>query len=152
MALREVTEGDLAIFFEHQRDPEASRMARFTPRDRDAFMAHWRENVLGEGEAEKKTILAEDGDVAGNIVSWSSGGKRLLGYWIGKAHWGRGVATAAVRAFVKDTETRRPLHAYVASQNVGSIRVLEKCGFRQVGNAHTGADGVEEVLMRLDAV
>ena len=26
--------------------------------------------------------------------------------------------------------TERPLHAHVAKHNAGSIRVLEKCGFR----------------------
>ena len=39
--LREVREDDLPIFFEHQRDTEANRMANFDARDRDAFMAHW---------------------------------------------------------------------------------------------------------------
>jgi hypothetical protein len=34
--LRGVTEDDLPIFFEHQRDPVAKRMAAFPPRERDA--------------------------------------------------------------------------------------------------------------------
>jgi len=41
VALREVTKEDLPIFFEHQLDAEATRMAAFPSRDRDAFMAHW---------------------------------------------------------------------------------------------------------------
>ena len=41
MALRDVHEDDLATLFEHQRDPEAARMAAFSPRERDAFMTHW---------------------------------------------------------------------------------------------------------------
>jgi RimJ/RimL family protein N-acetyltransferase len=31
--------------------------------------------------------------------------------------------------------TQRPLFAYVARHNVGSIRVLEKCGFELAGKA-----------------
>ena len=42
--LRHVTEGDLPVFFEQQRDPAANHMAAFTaadPVDRDAFTARW---------------------------------------------------------------------------------------------------------------
>ena len=44
----------------------------------------------------------------------------------------------------------RPLHAYVAKCNVGSIRVLEKCGFVKVGE-HPGDDEIEELLLELRA-
>jgi RimJ/RimL family protein N-acetyltransferase len=44
----------------------------------------------------------------------------------------------------------RPLPAYVAKGNVASIRVLEKCGFVEV-DAHTGDDGVEELVLELRA-
>ena len=40
--LREVRESDLADFFEHQREPEATEMALFPARDREAFDAHWK--------------------------------------------------------------------------------------------------------------
>ena len=39
--LRDVADGDLPIFFEHQLDPDANHMAAFTARDRDDFTAHW---------------------------------------------------------------------------------------------------------------
>ena len=43
---------------------------------------------------------------------------------------------------------QRPLHAWVAVHNVGSIRVLEKGGFRTVTQENQQhADGVAEVLM-----
>jgi RimJ/RimL family protein N-acetyltransferase len=48
-------------------------------------------------------------------------------------------------------EMKRPLHAYVARANVGSIRVLEKSGFQALGPPTTAADGVEEILFRLDS-
>lgn len=139
--LRDVTPDDLPIFFEHQRDPDANRMADFPAREWDAFMAHWRANVLGDASARKQTIVV-DGDVAGNILSWAHAGRRLVGYWLGRGYWGRGVATAALSAFLQ-YDTTRPLHAYVAAHNAGSIRVLEKCGFQRAG-------GGEEGLFRLD--
>ena len=110
-------------------------------------MAHWRTKVLGHASAGKKTIVV-DGRVAGNVVSWEQGGKRLVGYWVGKEYWGRGVATAALSGFIEH-ETTRPLYAYVATHNLGSIRVLEKCGFRRESTG-VAEDGVSELLMRLD--
>ena len=64
--LRDVTEEDLPIFFEHQRDPEAHRMAAFPPREREVFMLHWRTKVIGDPTARKRTIMVGD-CVAGNI-------------------------------------------------------------------------------------
>jgi RimJ/RimL family protein N-acetyltransferase len=148
MFLRDVDEADLPTFFEHQREPEANRMAAFPPREKDAFMTHWRTKVL-PNSGKKKTIVS-NGEIAGNVVSWESDGRRLVGYWIGKAYWGKGLATAALEAFVRDHETSRPLFAFVAVTNVGSIRVLEKCGFCRVGDVITGPE-VNEVLLRLDA-
>jgi RimJ/RimL family protein N-acetyltransferase len=102
-------------------------MAAFPSRDRPAFDAHWATNILGNPNAITRTILV-DGRVAGNIGSWSQDGVRLVGYWIGKEYWGMGVATSALAAFLDDV-TERPLYAHVVTHNIGSIRVLEKCGF-----------------------
>ena len=150
--LREVAASDLPVFFEHQRDPEASRMAAFAPRERDAFMAHWAK-VLGDEALITRTILL-DGEVAGNIGSWQSGGKRVVGYWIGREYWGRGVATRALSAFLEEIRAR-PLHAHVATHNAASIRVLRKCGFTPCPDETEAlgppGDGVEEVVYRLGA-
>ena len=124
--LREVEASDLASFYEHQRDPDANRMAAFSGRDRAAFDAHWGK-ILADASAPKRTVLV-DGQVAGYVTSWASGGDQLVGYWIDRAHWNKGVATRALTRFLEDLETR-PLRAHVAKHNLGSIRVLEKCGF-----------------------
>lgn len=145
--LRNVTDEDLSIFFEHQRDPVALRMAAFPSRERDAFLTHWRTNVL-RPENVTRTIVV-DGLVAGYVSSWEQDGKRLVAYWLGREHWGRGIATQALSEFLV-IEPIRPLHAWVAAHNVGSIRVLEKCGFRTVAHENPQqADGVAEVLLTL---
>jgi RimJ/RimL family protein N-acetyltransferase len=50
--------------------------------------------------------------------------------------------------------TDRPLHARVAKHNLGSLRVLAKCGFSIVGEDHwpsgIGPDDVGEYILRLD--
>ena len=54
--LRDVTEDDLLVFFEHQLDPDATHMAAFPARDREAFMAHW-SKILVDETVTKKTIM-----------------------------------------------------------------------------------------------
>jgi len=151
--LRRAGEADLEIFYEQQCDPEAAAMAVFPSRERDAFFAHWQGRVLPSSDGHAMTITY-DGLVAGNIVSWAADGQVLVGYWLGRSYWGRGVATAALGLFLAEHETRRPIHAHVAATNVGSIRVLEKCGFELIGRS-TGFDDafgmdVEELLMVLE--
>ena len=147
--LRDVVESDLDAFYEHEHEPEATEMALFPARDREAFDAHW-QRLLADDSLIKKTIV-HDGQVAGNIGCWEQDGRRLLGYWVGKEYWGRGLATRALAELVEDLP--RPLHAWVAGSNVGSIRVLEKCGFVAVGshteyNENLGRP-VEEILYEL---
>jgi RimJ/RimL family protein N-acetyltransferase len=149
--LRDVRPADLDAFFEHQSDPEAAAMAVFPPRDREAFDAHWR-RLLGDHSLVTRTIVA-DGAVAGNIGCWTQDVRRFVGYWVGRDFWGRGVATTALAELAVEIP-ERPLHAWVASTNMGSIRVLGKCGFVEVERhaEHSEQAGrmVEEILYRLD--
>jgi RimJ/RimL family protein N-acetyltransferase len=126
-----VVESDLDAFFEHQREPEANEMAVFPARDRQSFDAHWR-RILADDSTTNKTIVHE-GEVVGNIACWRQEGLRHVGYWIGREFWGKGLATRALRELTEEL-SERPLYAWVATTNVGSIRVLEKCGFVQIGS------------------
>lgn len=149
MRLRAVTEGDLPLFFDHQRDPEANRMAAFPPRDRETFMAHWA-GILQDATVVVRAIEL-DGRVAGNVVVFGYEGRREVGYWLGREFWGKGVATRALSAFL-DEVVERPLYAGVADTNIASIRVLERCGFTISDAAAPGTSGEPgELLMRLDA-
>lgn len=148
--LREVTEADLSIFFEHQREPEANQMAAFPSREREAFMLHWAK-ILGDETVVKRTIVFE-GQAAGNVVSWVQSEQLEVGYWIGKAYWGKGIASQALKLFLRE-EGRRPLYAHVAKHNPASRRVLEKCGFTVCGeDAWTDANGEqgEEYILKLE--
>lgn len=143
--LRDVEPADLPVFYRHQLDPDATHMAAFAARARADFDAHWATNVLGNPAAVTRTIVA-DGEVAGYVGSWIQDGARLVGYWIGREHWGRGVATRGLSDFL-ELVTDRPLHAHVARHNVGSIRVLEKCGF--VAEREGAGDDVAELVFVL---
>ena len=144
--LRDVREDDLPTLFEHQKDPEANRMAHFAARDRDAFMAHWAK-ILADEALVAKTVLHGD-TIAGNVVSWTHDGERDVGYWIGREHWGNGIATAALGELLAELR-ERPLFAHVVEHNVGSIRVLEKCGFSNVGSVALPDGEGTEFLYRL---
>lgn len=150
VTLREVKESDLPIFFEHQRDAVANRMAAFPARDRGTFMAHW-EKILGDKSVILKTILL-DGQVAGNVLSFELSGEREVGYWLGREFWGKGVATQALSQFLIQVNTR-PLYAHVAKHNTASLCVLEKCGFvvagEDTGGINEHGEQVEEFILKL---
>jgi len=147
--LRNVEPDDLPIFFEHQLDAESTRMAAFPSRDRSAFDAHWAANILGNPSSITRTILV-DGTVAGNVGSWTQDGTRLIGYWLGKEFWGRGIATRALAEFLQ-VVTERPLRAHVAMHNLGSVRVLEKCGFvrKNEESVELTEEGIPEIILIL---
>lgn len=146
VSLREVEAGDLPAFYDHQLDPEATRMAVFSARDRDAFMTHWAKS-MADATSTLRAIIFE-GKVAGNIVCWEQSGQHTVGYWIGRDYWGRGVASEALSQFIAQVKLR-PLVAHVAKHNVASLRVLQKCGFVVSGEATN--PGGEEYLLMLEA-
>ena len=127
--LREVAEADLPVFYEHQRDREAAAMAAFPPRERDAFMAHWAK-TLANDSALTWTVVS-DGAVAGNIGCWDDDGRRLVGYWIGREFWGRGLATQPSRNSSTWSTHARCTHTwrngtsrrFACSRNAGSSRL-----------------------------
>jgi len=156
IVLRDVTTGDLPIFFEQQLDSEANQMAAFTvknPADWEAFTGHWIK-ILRDQTMSIQTILF-DGQVAGHVLSYKDeefGGPEVS-YWIGKPYWGKGVATRALSAFLLQAN-EHPLYARVAKDNSGSLRVLEKCGFTRIGEdkgfSNARGQEVEEFILRLD--
>ena len=155
--LRDVAESDIPTFFDHQLDSTANHMAAFTskdPTDGNAYRARWK-RLLSDETIRKQAILLR-GCVAGHIASFDGDGKREVTYWIGRKHWGKGLATRALAKFLHQ-ETTRPLYARVAKDNTPSLRVLEKCGFAICGEdkgfSNARGEEVEEyILMLADAV
>ena len=144
--LRPVEDDDLPIFLAHQDDPVAAAMAAFPTRAPDVFYAHWA-TIRADPMNYTRTIVADD-EVVGDIVSWLDHGSRQVGYWIGRDHWGKGFATAALRLLL-DEINDRPVTAHVVPDNIGSQRVVEKCGFVRVGQ-EVADDGIVELIFRLD--
>ncbi len=152
--LREVRPADLDTLFEFHRDPVAVHMAAFTsedPSDRGAFDAWWA-RLLASDTITRHTILADD-EVVGSTMTWVMDGQREVTYGIGRPYWGRGIATTALRQLL-EVVTERPLCARAAADNVGSLRVLDKCGFRVVGEergfANARGEEIDEYVLILE--
>lgn len=59
-----------------------------------------------------------------------------IGYVLNKDYWGMGYGTEAVRLmsnFALESLGLHKLHAQVVDANIGSVRVLEKCGYQLEG-------------------
>ncbi|KOG33863.1 GNAT family N-acetyltransferase [Streptomyces resistomycificus] len=152
VVLREVHDSDLPVFFRQLNDPEALRMAAFTPADPadwDAFDARWKR--IRSSTAVTRTVLA-DGDVVGSAAVYGEPGEREVTYWVDRAYWGRGIATAALRGLLTEVP-ERPLYARAAADNEGSLSVLRKCGFRPAalatGYADARGEEIDEVVLTL---
>jgi RimJ/RimL family protein N-acetyltransferase len=151
--LRGLRDEDTAVLFEQWADPVAAHMAAFTgPDHMDRAAFERRLSRLSADETVINNVIVVDGEVVGTIGSWGEPGDREVTYWIGRSFWGKGIATAALEAFLTVDPTR-PLRARVASDNVASRRVLEKCGFQVIAyeRGFAGARGceIEEVVLRL---
>jgi RimJ/RimL family protein N-acetyltransferase len=154
ITLRNVEPSDISIFFEQQLDPEAIRMAAFVRKerqDRAVFDAHWK-RIMDSTANVNKTILRGE-EVVGHIACFPQEGELEVTYWIGKKHWGKGVATQALKKLLQEI-THRPIFARAAKDNIGSVRVLQKCDFKIIGEDKGFAQGrgeaTEEYILRLD--
>jgi RimJ/RimL family protein N-acetyltransferase len=122
-------------------------MAAFTradPEDRAAFDGHY-QRVRSDPNNTNQAI-EEDGVLAGMIASFTVEGDRQLTYWIDPMRWGRGIASEAVRTFIR-VETQRPLFARAAAHNIGSSEVLLRNGFMKIGEETSWAAGVGEDVL-----
>jgi len=153
--LRKTIEPDISVFFVHQLDKDAANTVAFTPKDpndREAFFAKW-VKILSNDEIEKRTIVNHEGEVAGYIVCFDRDGRREVGFWLGREHWGKGLATRALNEFLAVIQ-RRPLFAGAAKDNLASVRVLEKCGFTFFAHAKDFSNSrnaeVELVILTLN--
>ena len=142
MTIRPTVEDDLETLFAFQADPDAARMAAFPSRDREAFHVHQR-GIIADPTMLAYSVVA-DRELVGSIGTWTMDGDRFVSYWIGRRFWGRGYATEALRAMLA-VDPARPLLAFVAVDNAGSRRVLEKCGFAS-DHERTASDGVTEAM------
>ena len=131
--LREVQAEDIQIFFEHMQNKDQQWLAAFVPKDPsdlEAHNQHW-EKLLSNPEVFNRTIT-DSGEVVGHIARYFMEDMPQITYWIGGEHSGKGIGTQALALFL-ELETRRPLEARTAFDNLPSAKVLRKNGFKIAG-------------------
>jgi ribosomal-protein-alanine N-acetyltransferase len=153
IVLRKTEISDLDFFFTFQLDDEASHLAAFTSKDSTDKTAYLQKytKFLDDPTINMQTIIVEN-VIAGSIAKFEIEGQAGITYWIDKKFWGKGVATKALKELLKN-ENARPIFGHVAFDNLGSQRVLEKCGFVKIGTDRGFANArqaeVEEYIYRL---
>ena len=141
--LRPFREGDQADIVCHANNPNVARYLRdYFPQPYTLADANdWIRRAVREKPAVNLAICDDD-KVIGGIGLMPGGDMHRVsaevGYWLGEAYWGRGIAAAALieltpYAFRTFPELNR-LFAYVDQEHAASIRVLEKAGFRREGH------------------
>jgi RimJ/RimL family protein N-acetyltransferase len=153
VALRPIDDSDLDALFDQMRDPESVWMAAFTakdPNDREAFDAHMAK-VRTSPDGTMRAVI-RGGRLVGSIASFVREGDTELTYWVDRSVWGQGVASQALALFL-DIVSVRPVYARAASDNIGSLRVLQRAGFAIIGTeiSYANAQGteIEETVLRL---
>ena len=154
ITLRKTVASDLDTLFTFQLDPDANYLAAFTakdPTDKAAYLQKYT-RFLDDPTINGMTILVDD-IIAGSLAKFEIEGEAGITYWIDKRFWGQGIATQALAYFLT-VENARPIFAHVAFDNLGSQRVLERCGFVRIGQDKGFANArqieVEEYIYKLD--
>lgn len=130
---------DVDAMMEWASDPQVATFCRWEPYAsaeplleflRDAVLPHpWYRAICVSGAVVGAVSLAPTPE----RCRWE------LGYVLARAHWGKGLATAAVRRALRDAfadlepEGLRRVEALVDVGNPASQRVAEKAGFRREG-------------------
>ena len=148
VAIRPLARGDAPALLDLRRRNRAFLAPWEPERDESFFTLRGQEAVVatslrawGEGSSYRFGVVAGGalvGCVNLNDVVRGVFQNAHLGYWIDEAHGGRGITTAAVRLVVGFAFGEARLHrvqAGVIPRNAASVRVLEKCGFREEGLA-----------------
>ena len=131
--LRKTEKSDLELLFQFQLDKEANYLAAFTskdPTDKKAYFEKFTK-ILNDPTINNQTILVDE-TIVGSIAKFEMKGDTEITYWIDRNFWGKGIATTALENFLS-IENTRPIFGRVAFDNLGSQKVLEKCGFVKIG-------------------
>ena len=152
--LRPTVVEDLETLFQFQLDDEANHLAAFTSKDstnKEAYIAKFTK-LLADSIINNQTIIVGT-VIVGSIAKFIMEGDAEITYWIDRNFWGKGIATTALKDFLV-LETTRPIFGRVAFDNLGSQKVLEKCGFAKIGTdtgfANARQKEIEEFIYRLD--
>lgn len=113
----------------------------YTEADAEWFISF----VLQDNDPVKDFIVEVNGEAAGVISFWPGEDvykqNAEIGYWLGEVHWGKGIMTAVIKTIVnyifEKFEIKR-IFAIPFATSTGSVKVLEKAGFKREAVIHNG--------------
>ncbi|MDD3394602.1 MAG: GNAT family protein [Anaerotignum sp.] len=141
MILRNLMQEDANDFFEYSKDEEVGKNAGWKPHEsleesrqilNDVFLAE--EDVFAMIEKQSGKLIGTVGLISD--PTRSNEDARMLGYALGKAYWGKGFMTEAVKELLSYGFVKRGYGIISVSyytENLRSQRVIEKCGFQFEG-------------------
>lgn len=146
--LGERTAETAAVYFEQTRSPVLRRFLPQKAQTLEEFLTDFRASQRPGADSFGRTILA-GGRYAGDV--WCYGmdpagdPQAMVSYCIfEQTLWGRGIASEALGLFLEEIRERFGLErvgAFTFEANAGSIRVLEKNGFRLAESFTEGGVG-----------
>jgi|ETNmetMinimDraft_21_1059911.scaffolds.fasta_scaffold82621_2 RimJ/RimL family protein N-acetyltransferase len=139
ITLSEITINDIDSFREYLNDKDIYKNTLaiphpYTKEDGLWFVNHVKEKKKENGKTVNWAIRNKEGKLIGGIGFHNgiNGHKAEIGYWLAKPYWGQGIMSMAVKKVCeigfKEFGLSR-ITANVFEQNIGSARVVEKCGF-----------------------
>ncbi len=154
LTLRSAGAGDLEAFWQILSDPVTMRHWSTAPHDSRAVTAEWLDRMIARAGSGRERVIELDGRVIGK-----AGAHNLpeVGFILHRDHWGQGLATeamAAIIAHIWATTEADHLFADVDPRNAGSVRALQKLGFRETHRASRTfciqGEWSDSVYLRLD--
>ncbi len=117
----------------------------------EAWIAGHAQARQGNAEHSYAITRADDGMLVGALGLRPEANQHgHFGYWVGKAHWGNGYATAATRAAITLLFAGTELDAVWAvhlGDNIGSARVMDRCGMCVLRNEQRIHRGDERAFL-----
>lgn len=138
---------DLEDFYQYAKSPNVGPDAGWSPHksidESREILTAWLDYKDGIDDEIGAIVLKEENKVIGSIGLHLSGagrpemaGCRMMGYVLSEDYWGRGIMTEASKAVIEYAFEYMKLDILVIDHfefNVGSKRVIEKCGFTYEG-------------------
>jgi [ribosomal protein S5]-alanine N-acetyltransferase len=140
--------GDAEPMFELLRDPEIYEYLDYGPPPSLEYLRGVYEELEARVSPDGSQlwlnwVIRPRGDApAGFVQATVSGADAWIAYVLGRASWGRGYASEAARAVIEHLRAACGVTRFLATaeaENVRSIRLLERLGFRAVGGDEAAA-------------
>ena len=146
--LRPWLETDAEALFKYASDPEVGPRAGWPPHKSVAESLEIIRTVFNDATNTWAIVLKETGEAIGAMGY----GEPLIGYWVGRPYWNRGICTEALRLMLDHIRRTTDIKSLISGHfidNPASGRVMEKCGFIPTGETVVDPDQGKDTPIRV---